>query len=597
VEQALKDAKYFLETFGCQMNILDSQLVAGQLCARGMQPVSDYRQADVILFNTCSVRQHAEDKVLSRLGALKSFKHEQPERIIGVIGCMAEREKEGLFVRAPHIDLLCGPGELNALPALIEEVWQRRARVTALAGSLSRRTEVLQRALEYDSLEALDLSRAAGIEARHSLQSYIRVQRGCDKFCTYCVVPFTRGPERSRPAAHIVEEARMLADRGCREITLLGQTVNSYVHQDDGQAVPFANLLERIHDVDGIDRIRFVTSFPADWDEDIFRVMRDYPRVMPYLHIPAQSGSDRILAAMKRTYTADSYLRLMDTARKYVPDIALAGDMIVGFCTETDEDFRKTVEMVRRVEYSNLFVFKYSPRPGTKADRNRADDVPEEVKAARCNELIALHKEIGAKLRARRVGHEVEVLVEGYSKAARKARGQSQSEMRTRQHSSPSLGSKALGAGRRARRADNGPAGALARREWPANAHLAAHPSDENVATAPRGGRSPANTPAHSNPTPSDAEIHQESEQDRGTEVSRQRSNQLVGRSPHDQIVVFEAPPEYIGSIVKIIVDEATPTTLLGRLTEVISPPVASGPQARRLEGSAGRVALPVVSS
>jgi tRNA-2-methylthio-N6-dimethylallyladenosine synthase len=411
---------YFLETFGCQMNVLDSQLVVGQLRALNISPVSDPKRADLVLFNTCSVRQHAEDKVLSRLGNLAATKRHRPEMVIGVIGCMAEREKEGLFAKAPHVDLLCGPGELNRLPELISEVWERHEKVTALAGSLSRRTEVLQRAMEYDSLEALDLSRAPEV-GQSMLQSYIRVQRGCDKFCTYCVVPFTRGPERSRPASHIVAEARMLAERGCREITLLGQTVNSYVHQEDGRPVRFAQLLERIHDVDGLHRIRFVTSFPADWDEDIFRVMRDMPKICPYLHIPAQSGSDRMLRAMRRTYTAAEYMRLMETARRYIPHIALAGDFIVGFCGETDEDFRATVRMVREIEYKNIFVFKYSPRPGTAADRNLGDDVPYELKQARNNELLAAQSEINLKARTTMMGQTVNVLVEGLSKFAKRA--------------------------------------------------------------------------------------------------------------------------------------------------------------------------------
>ncbi len=526
---------YFLETFGCQMNILDSQLVAGQLRARGLTPISDFRTADVILFNTCSVRQHAEDKVISRLGALRNLKQRRPEAIIGVIGCMAEREKEGIFVKAPHVDLLCGPGELNQLPVLLEEVWDRREQVAALAGSLSRRTEVLQRALEYDSLEALDLSRAPAVEEENALQAYIRVQRGCDKFCTYCVVPFTRGPERSRPASHIVAEAESLAARGCREITLLGQTVNSYVHQEDGVAVTFAHLLERMHEVPGIDRIRFVTSFPADWDEDIFRVMRDHPRVMPYLHIPAQSGSDRILEGMKRTYTADSYRRLMDTARAYVPDIALAGDMIVGFCGETEADFEQTVQLTRDIGYSNLYVFKYSPRPGTKADRNRPDDVSDEIKSRRCNELLAVQKECGLRARATQVGSEVEVLVEGYSRAARKAQGRTNAQLRTRQMSSPSFGSGRL--------------------------------TDLPV---------------------------QESEQDRGVEVSHERSNQLVGRTPHDRLVVFDAPPEYIGAVVRVHVEETSPTTMIGRLTEVVSPPRPATPAPSAQAGGEG-VSLPIV--
>jgi len=529
--------RYFLETFGCQMNVLDSELVEGQLRARGLAPTEDYRDADVILFNTCSVRQHAEDKVLTRLGQVRRHKQDRPETIVGVIGCMAERETEGIFAKAPHVDLLCGPGELNQLPILIDEVQERHERVHALAGSLSRRTEVLARALEYDSLEALDLSRAPG-DGTAVLQSYIRVQRGCDKFCTYCVVPFTRGAERSRPAAHIVAEARALAERGCREITLLGQTVNSYVHQEDGRAVPFARLLERVHEVEGIDRIRFVTSFPADWDEDIFRVMRDCPRVMPYLHIPAQSGSDGVLARMKRGYTADSYLRLMDTARRYVPHIALAGDMIVGFCGETEADFAATVDMTQRVEYANLYVFKYSPRPGTKADRNLADDVDEETKARRNNELLAVQNEIGARRRAELVGQSLDVLVEGFSKRARRAQGEAGSQLRTRGKQSASI---RVGA-------DSGEA------------------------------------------------VRPESEQDRGAEVGAEPSSQLVGRTPQDMIAVFDAPAAYIGALVRVHVERASSHTLFGRVTELLSRPRNAAGAPEPAPHAGGRRSLPLLA-
>jgi tRNA-2-methylthio-N6-dimethylallyladenosine synthase len=414
-EITVPPATYTLETFGCQMNVLDSELVEGQLRALGLRRAESHTNADVILFNTCSVREHAEHKVLSRLGHLKKLKRQRPEVVIGVIGCMAERQKEGLFVSVPHLDLLCGPGELHRLPGLLQEVWDRHERVAALAGSLSRRTHVLKRALEYDSVEELDMSRQFATGSS-TLQEYVRVQRGCDKFCTYCIVPFVRGAERSRPPENILAEVRSLARQGCREVTLLGQTVNSYVYEENGHVCRLAQLLERVHAVEGIDRIRFVTSFPADWDEDIFRVMRDFPRVCPYLHIPAQSGSDRILKAMKRGYTATEYLRLMDTARKYVPDIALAGDFIVGFCGETEEDFRATVELVRRVEYKSIFVFKYSPRPGTAADRGQADDVPAEVKAWRNNELLAVQSEISLRQKQAFVGRTVEVLVEGFGK-------------------------------------------------------------------------------------------------------------------------------------------------------------------------------------
>ncbi len=488
---------YFLETFGCQMNVLDSELVDGQLRDMGLRPAATPEQADVVLFNTCSVRQHAEDKVMSRLGRLKRQKTRRPETVIGVIGCMAERQKEDLFVHVPHLDLICGPGEIHRLPALIERVWQHHDRVVALAGSQSRRTDVLQRGLIEDDLEALDLSRRPG-QGGGGLQAYVRVQRGCDKFCTYCIVPLTRGPERSRPPDHVVTEARRLADSGFREITLLGQTVNSYLYGEDGRTVRFAQLLERVHDIESLDRIRFVTSFPADWDEDIFRVMRDCPRICPYLHIPAQSGSDRILKAMKRGYTVAEYLDLMDLARKYCPDIALAGDMIVGFCGETEDDFRATVELVRRVQYKSLFVFKYSPRPGTAADRNREDDVPYDVKVRRNNELLRVQSEVSLRHRRSLIGSTVQVLVEGFSKSARKLRSME-----------PSAAGSTQG-------------------------------SESSPRTAPT-------------PPPATA-------------------RQLVGRTPHDLIAVFDGDPSLIGAIAAVQVESASALTLFGRVQSVVSP-------------------------
>ncbi|MBK9126851.1 MAG: tRNA (N6-isopentenyl adenosine(37)-C2)-methylthiotransferase MiaB [Phycisphaerales bacterium] len=487
---------YYLETFGCQMNVLDSELVEGQLRALGYCPADSARRADLVLYNTCSVRQHAEDKVLSRLGSMGHVKRRRPDVIVGVIGCMAEREKEALFDKSPHVDLLCGPNELHRLPGLIEQVAARRGRLAALAGTGSRKRQAFERAFEADSLEALDLSRQVS-PGEHSLQAYVRVQRGCDQFCTFCVVPFTRGPERSRSPGHIVEEVRRLASQGCREVTLLGQTVNSYVHQEDGRPVRFAALLERVHAVEGIDRIRFVTSFPADWDEDIFRVMRDYPKVCPYLHIPAQSGSDRMLKAMNRGYTVDSYKRLMDTARRYVPDIALASDFIVGFCGEIEADFQATVDLVRWVQYKNIFVFKYSPRPGTAADRLKDDDVPAEVKQHRNNELLAVQAEIAARRNQGLVGRRFAVLVEGHSKAAIRAR--------------------------------NG----------------------EEL--------------------PVESKIH-----------ARDRSRQLVGRTPQDQIAVFDGDPSLVGAIVDARVESASALTLFCDDVRVISPPrsakLAAGP-------------------
>ena len=410
----------YLETMGCQMNVLDSELVLGQLRARGYEPVEDMTMADVVLINTCSVRDHAEQKALSRLGTLKKPKLARPDMVVGVIGCMAERDPDGIFDKMRHVDLVCGPGELNKVPALIEEVQANRTRAVALAQSLSRKSTPLQRALEYDSVEALDLSRDPA-PGHAVLQGYLRVQRGCDKFCTFCVVPFTRGPERSRPPSQIIDEAKMLADRGAKEITLLGQTVNSYIHQENGRAVRFAELLTRVSEVGGIERVRFVTSYPGDFTDDILEVMRNVPEVCEYLHIPVQSGSDAVLKRMRRDYTVRSYVDLIDRARDHVPNITIASDFIVGFYGETEEDHEASMRLIERCRFKNIFVFKYSPRPGTVADRRNADDVPDDVKRRRNIELLALQERTSAAANQRLIGATVEVLVEGYSKAALKA--------------------------------------------------------------------------------------------------------------------------------------------------------------------------------
>jgi len=416
----------YLETMGCQMNALDSELVLGQLRSAGFEPISDMTRADVVLLNTCSVRDHAEQKALSRLGALRNPKSRRPDMVIGVIGCMAERDPEGIFEKMPHVDLVCGPGELNKVPALIDEVREGRRRATALAQTWSRKSTPLQRALEYDSVEALDAAREPA-PGQSVLQSYIRVQRGCDKFCTFCVVPFTRGPERSRPASHIVDEAKMLADRGAREITLLGQTVNSYVNQESGRPVRFADLLARISDVNGIDRVRFVTSYPGDFTDDILHAMHDLPKVCEYLHIPAQSGSDAVLQRMRRQYSVSQYVELIDRAREIVPGLAIAGDFIVGFCCETEDEHEASLALIERCRFKNIFVFKYSNRPGTVADKRLPDDVSEDVKRRRNHELLAAQTRISTAANQRMLGGTVEVLVEGYSKAAVKAQEAEQS--------------------------------------------------------------------------------------------------------------------------------------------------------------------------
>jgi len=434
----------YLETFGCQMNELDSELVRGHLKSLGYRFTDDFRTADVVLYNTCSVREQAENKAYSRLGLVGMRKKAGENVIVGVLGCMAERDGADMLRRFPQVDLLCGPGELDRLPALIDNVRRtegaaREERI-ALAGNKSRRSATL--AAAEDHLELLDLSRAfepsePGAERR---SAYVRITRGCNKFCTYCVVPNTRGAEVHRPPDSIVEECRRLVDAGVIEITLLGQTVNHYRYThglavdgegreqpqvgpglatfrqpvaDDGRTTTFARLLERIHDeVPGLERLRFVTSYPRDFGDDILDVMARCPRICRYLHVPAQSGSDRILKAMNRGYTRAEYLEFIDRVRRKLPDCTIAGDIIVGFPGETDEDFAETVSLLKAVPFKNNFIFKYSPRPGTVAIDRFEDDVPTEVKKLRNNLLLDLQTEISARVHAEWVGREIDVLVE-----------------------------------------------------------------------------------------------------------------------------------------------------------------------------------------
>lgn len=419
----------YLETFGCQMNVLDSELVLGQLRAQGYHQVEDPSQADVILYNTCSVREHAEQKVWSRLGELRQSKQTRPGLVIGVIGCMAERDGKDIFRKFPHIDLLCGPGELDkltgmvhsarlsAVAAIADPLLSRLPRQSALMGSTTRRSSTLSAA--EDNLEMLDLSRSFSPADQRS-QAYVRITRGCNKFCTYCVVPYTRGPEVHRPPQNIIEEVVRLADAGVVEVTLLGQTINHYAFKhEDGRTTSFAELLYQIHEATPhLPRLRFVTSFPRDFTDEALQVMRDCKRICRYLHIPAQSGSDNMLKRMNRGYTVDAYRQLIDRARTLMPDICLASDFIVGFPGETEEDFAQTIDLVRWGKFKNSFIFKYSPRPGTIAIDRFADDVPEDVKRRRNNELLAVQGEMSLANNRAMIGKRVQVLVEGQSQVA-----------------------------------------------------------------------------------------------------------------------------------------------------------------------------------
>lgn len=407
--------RLYIETVGCQMNVLDSEMVVASLKRHGYELTREIEQADTILINTCSVRQHAEDKVYSALGKLKRTKRRYPQKIIGVLGCMAQKDQRLIFERAPYVDLVVGPGQLHRVPELIEKA--RQGHRHQMAVSLGRRDGSLEEIRR--SHESFDPLRDPAMRPT-PFQAYLRIQIGCDKFCTYCVVPMTRGPEQGRPPSQIFAEAQTLAAQGCVEITLLGQTVNSYKYREDGRCMRLSDLLYRLHEIPTIRRIKFVTNYPKDMTDDLLQAVRDLPKVAPYLHVPLQSGSDRILQRMKRGYTVDDYRQMMARIRSVLPEVAVASDFIVGFCGETDEDFEQTKAMVQECRFKNSFIFKYSPRPGTKAFELLKDDVPEEIKQQRNNELLELQNAISEEQNLELLGRTFEVLVEGRSKISLK---------------------------------------------------------------------------------------------------------------------------------------------------------------------------------
>lgn len=396
------------------MNKLDSGLVASALTSRGCELTEKATEADVIVINTCSVREHAEDRVFSHLGHIKHLKKDRPELLVAVIGCMAQRLGEKLLEHEA-VDVVAGPMQLHEVPALIEQAVADRVKHLSVTDKI--RKPVDETALSEQELDAFETAYDSD-ENHIKSQAFIRVMRGCDNFCTYCIVPYVRGPEVSRPPEVILEQAKKLAGQGIQQITLLGQTVNSYRYAAGDRVHTLADLLEQVSAIDGVNWVRFITSHPGKFDESILRAMADMPKVCPYLHIPAQSGSDRILKAMNRGYTAQQYIDLMDKAKAIVPDIAIAGDFIVGFPGETDEDFAATEQLIRRVRYKNCFVFKYSPRPGTRAEQKLADSVPAEVKQQRNVRLLEVISEIAEADNKAFEGRTMEVLVEGPSKKA-----------------------------------------------------------------------------------------------------------------------------------------------------------------------------------
>src|SRR5215813_12993068 len=374
-------AKLHLITYGCQMNEYDSERVAGLLGKQDYELTDRAEDADVILLNTCSIREKAEDKVFSQLGALKHLKRTRPDLVIGVMGCMAQLQRGKIQERAPYVDLVFGSPAIARVGDLLARVREGHGPVLETGeGPLVKIT-----------------TRPNGAT---QLKAFVTVMEGCEKHCTFCVVPTTRGRERSHPPDVIVEEIRGLADGGCKEVTLLGQTVNAY-GRDLTPPTDLAALLERVNDIDGIERIRFTTSNPYNLTSRLIRAIRDVPKVVEYLHLPVQSGSDRVLERMNRGYTRGRYLELIDEVKTTVPDIALSTDIIVGFPGETEADFADTVDVVEQVAYDNAFVFRYSRRPGTPA-AEMADQIPDAVKAERNAALLEVTGRLAAE-RSRRL--------------------------------------------------------------------------------------------------------------------------------------------------------------------------------------------------
>ena len=404
--------KLFIETYGCQMNVADSEVVASVMQMAGYETTDDISQADAAFLNTCSVRDNAEQKIYHRLEALDAERRKRQKAndqwstanglIVGVLGCMAERVKEELLEKY-GVDLVAGPDAYLSLPDLVAQAETGHKAINIeLSTSETYRDVVPQR-----------------IALGHKIGGYVSIMRGCNNFCHYCIVPYTRGRERSRDVESILREVRDLRDRGFKEVTLLGQNVNSYHLPDNPDFPDFPALLKAVAlEVPEL-RVRFTTSHPKDMSDETLQVIADMPNVCKHIHLPVQSGSDRILKLMNRKYTREWYLDRVAAIRRIIPDCGLSTDIFVGYCSETEEDHQLSLSLMREVQYDSAFMFKYSERPGTYASKHLPDDVPEEVKIRRLNELIALQTELSAQQNRKDEGREFNVLVEGFSKRSR----------------------------------------------------------------------------------------------------------------------------------------------------------------------------------
>lgn len=391
--------RLYIETYGCQMNFGDSEIVTSILQDEGWRYTEQITEADAILLNTCSIRDNAEQRIWGRLREIDRYRKAKPSLVVGVIGCMAERLKEQLTEGEYAVDVVAGPDSYRDLPRLLS---------VAEAGGHGVNVE-LSKEETYAEIAPVRLD-------KNGVTAFVSIMRGCNNYCSYCVVPYTRGIERSRDPQTIVAEARALFEAGYREVTLLGQNVNSYRWEQGEEQIGFPDLIRMVAEISPLLRVRFATSHPKDISDRLLETMASMPNICRHIHLPAQSGSSRMLQLMNRKYTREWYLDRIAAIRRYMPDCSITTDLISGFCTETEEDHQLTLSLMREVGYSSAFMFKYSERPGTRSQKTMKDDVPEQEKIRRLNEVIALQNELSLESNRRDVGKEFTVLVEGTSK-------------------------------------------------------------------------------------------------------------------------------------------------------------------------------------
>ena len=393
--------KLFIETYGCQMNVADSEVIASIMQMAGYSPCETLEEADAVFMNTCSIRDNAEQKILNRLEFFHSLKKKRKHLIVGVLGCMAERVKNDL-IENHHVDLVAGPDAYLTLPELIASVEAGEKAINVELSTTETYRDVIP-------------SRICG----NHISGFVSIMRGCNNFCHYCIVPYTRGRERSRDVESILNEVRDLEKKGYKEVTLLGQNVNSYRFEKDGEVVTFPMLLRLVAETVPGMRVRFTTSHPKDMSDETLHVIAEVPNVCKHIHLPVQSGSSRILKLMNRKYTREWYLERVEAIRRIIPDCGLSTDIFSGFHSETEEDHQMSLSLMRECAYDSAFMFKYSERPGTYASKNLPDNVPEETKIRRLNEMIELQNQLSAESNAKDVGKTFEVLAEGVSKRSK----------------------------------------------------------------------------------------------------------------------------------------------------------------------------------